>query len=416
MSQSVPLRNISVAVALGILFAIGAVMVGIVIGLLTSALLGHTFRGYWAVNAGLMHACLLALGGVFLAVRIAAADNARRGAVCGGAIFAAVWLMISAFIVSAGGRPDMTVNWWMAALGVLGLVYGALGGVACRISWPGNLTAVISWLAMAYVCADLGSLAGGANLSAVQIVARRLRGEIEGTPGISFDNGPTVVQATSIGAACGGALALAIALAASARGLSLRNLPLGRLHGGPTVTLGDALDRAAARLARAIGDACRPIWNSRWRVPLLLISLATVTAALAMTVQHAAAKRQVIAQEQREAAAALEELGAKLLHGRGGVTVVDLENSQVTDADLALLVRFPRLENLNLHQTGITSDGLVHLRPLKTLQRLGVDSDQVTEDSVEHLRCLTNLRAIYGYGQHNPYLDELRREFFWIRN
>jgi hypothetical protein len=76
------------------------------------------------------------------------------------------------------------------------------------------------------------------------------------------------------------------------------------------------------------------------------------------------------------------------------VVKVSLRNKTVTDDDLALLKRFPRLENLDLTNTGITSAGVSHLRGLTKLRMLSLWKTEIDDDGLKHLAGMTALETL----------------------
>jgi hypothetical protein len=76
---------------------------------------------------------------------------------------------------------------------------------------------------------------------------------------------------------------------------------------------------------------------------------------------------------------------------------LSLENSGLTDADMALIGRLWHLRVLNLYGTRITDAGLVHLQKMTQLQDLNLDGTRVTDSGVLGLRRLTRLEK-FGLG------------------
>jgi len=120
--------------------------------------------------------------------------------------------------------------------------------------------------------------------------------------------------------------------------------------------------------------------------------------------------------EQLQAARAIEELGGQVDFepasgvertvvawiGKslgedlsGDVTGVSLANTQVTDAGLEHVERFPRLQTLVLCGTQVTDAGLEHLRGLTQLDWLDLHSTLLTDAGLEQLRGLTHLRYLH---------------------
>jgi len=76
------------------------------------------------------------------------------------------------------------------------------------------------------------------------------------------------------------------------------------------------------------------------------------------------------------------------------VVMVDLKGKPITDRDLEELNRLPKLENLNLGKTQVTSVGMIHLASMKNLKYLSLWDTQVDDDGLRHLAGLTKLQAL----------------------
>src|SRR5271157_3041520 len=76
--------------------------------------------------------------------------------------------------------------------------------------------------------------------------------------------------------------------------------------------------------------------------------------------------------DQAKAIAEIEKLGGKVAvddkNPDKPVIDVDLMDTQVTDAGLSHLDRFPHLQSLNLYNTKVTDAGLEHVKGLAELQ------------------------------------------------
>lgn len=82
------------------------------------------------------------------------------------------------------------------------------------------------------------------------------------------------------------------------------------------------------------------------------------------------------------------------------VETVNLNGSQITDADLQYLGSLSQLQGLWLEDTQVTDAGLEHLSGLTHLQGLFLDDTQVTNAGMAHLRGLTQLRVLSLYRTH----------------
>jgi hypothetical protein len=77
------------------------------------------------------------------------------------------------------------------------------------------------------------------------------------------------------------------------------------------------------------------------------------------------------------------------------VTRVWLNDTAVSDADLACVARLRNLETLDLGWTPITDAGLAHLHGLEHLEELSLDGTKVTDKGLVHLQSLQSLRKIW---------------------
>ena len=115
--------------------------------------------------------------------------------------------------------------------------------------------------------------------------------------------------------------------------------------------------------------------------------------------------------EQKKAIAAIKKLGgqtgtSQFRHIEKGKLVVEnwpgkpvvlvyLEETKVTDADLAFLKVFPDLRHLDLTTTSITDAGLIHLKGLTKLELVSLARTKVTDAGLEHLQDLVNLKMLF---------------------
>lgn len=88
---------------------------------------------------------------------------------------------------------------------------------------------------------------------------------------------------------------------------------------------------------------------------------------------------------------------ADLVHlaGLTNLTILDLNDTQVTDAGLVHLGRLANLFELHLDGTHVTDAGLVDLKGLINLSKLNLNRTEVTDAGLVHLAELTNLRCLY---------------------
>ena len=124
------------------------------------------------------------------------------------------------------------------------------------------------------------------------------------------------------------------------------------------------------------------------------------------------AKRQVLKEiallrgDQEAAISWLEEdYRGKVYEESGKVVGIGLfrtyyGRSNVTDEWMGILVNFPRLERLNLHNAHITADGLKQLASLSSLRELTLSGTKVTDRAIEELAPLRSLQSLDLEGTH----------------
>jgi imidazolonepropionase-like amidohydrolase len=99
--------------------------------------------------------------------------------------------------------------------------------------------------------------------------------------------------------------------------------------------------------------------------------------------------------EERTAAATVENLGGKVeFNSEGEVVKIDLNNSKVTDADLAILEKFPGLQSLDLRITSVGDEGVAHVRTLRKLKFLNLFRTNLSDKGMENLRGLIDLETL----------------------
>jgi hypothetical protein len=69
------------------------------------------------------------------------------------------------------------------------------------------------------------------------------------------------------------------------------------------------------------------------------------------------------------------------------IFLVDWSESDVTDADLAILTHLPHLEHLYLSKTSISDAGLANLKSLTELKNLYLWQTKVTDAGVKQFKC-----------------------------
>jgi len=99
--------------------------------------------------------------------------------------------------------------------------------------------------------------------------------------------------------------------------------------------------------------------------------------------------------EERTAAAKVEKLGGKVeFNSEGEVVKIDLNNAKITDADLAMLDKFPGLQWLDLRITPITDEGIAHVRTMRKLRFLNLFRTNLSDKGMENLRGLIDLETL----------------------
>ncbi|MBB1283763.1 hypothetical protein HRH25_05190 [Flavisolibacter sp. BT320] len=74
-----------------------------------------------------------------------------------------------------------------------------------------------------------------------------------------------------------------------------------------------------------------------------------------------------------------------------------LNDTKLTEAELAILGQLTNLRTLSLNNTGITDAGLASLKNLRNLQLLSVVNTKVTTAGLQQLSGLSNLQSLYAY-------------------
>jgi uncharacterized membrane protein len=74
-----------------------------------------------------------------------------------------------------------------------------------------------------------------------------------------------------------------------------------------------------------------------------------------------------------------------------------LNDTKLTEAELAILGKLTNLRSLSLNNTGITDAGLASLKNLRYLQVLSVVNTKITTSGLQQLRGLSNLQSLYAY-------------------
>jgi uncharacterized membrane protein/mono/diheme cytochrome c family protein len=101
--------------------------------------------------------------------------------------------------------------------------------------------------------------------------------------------------------------------------------------------------------------------------------------------------------------AALEAIAPQILW-------LDLSGTQITDAGLGAIEKFPNLTRLHLDRTAITDAGLAHLTRLSHLEYLNLYGTKITDAGLTPLAGLASLRALYVWqtGATTQGIDRLK--------
>lgn len=94
---------------------------------------------------------------------------------------------------------------------------------------------------------------------------------------------------------------------------------------------------------------------------------------------------------------------------------------QATDAEVALVAKLPKVQQLDLHGTAVTDGGLAPVAGLTTLTHLHLNNTGVTDAGLVHLKNLQSLVYLNLYGtavtdegvKHLSGLKQLKRLFLW---
>ena len=86
------------------------------------------------------------------------------------------------------------------------------------------------------------------------------------------------------------------------------------------------------------------------------------------------------------------------LSGLTNLKYLHLDGTAVTDAGLANLAALVNLDTLSLDDTKVTDVGLAHMTKLANLEALSLEATEVTDAGLAQLRGLTKLRVVYVTG------------------
>ncbi len=77
------------------------------------------------------------------------------------------------------------------------------------------------------------------------------------------------------------------------------------------------------------------------------------------------------------------------------ISELDLSDTKITDAGMAVIGTFPRLSKLNISNTAITDTGIASLNRLVNLDWLAAHSTAVSDASLETLKSLRKLKSVF---------------------
>lgn len=110
------------------------------------------------------------------------------------------------------------------------------------------------------------------------------------------------------------------------------------------------------------------------------------------------ASEQALRESVRQSLARLRAVGATLTRGEdAGLTEVRINSRDFTDKHVALLLRLPDFEHLDLRNSGITNAALEHLGRLTALQHLNLSDTAVNGGGLRQLQPLKELQRLVLY-------------------
>ena len=136
----------------------------------------------------------------------------------------------------------------------------------------------------------------------------------------------------------------------------------------------------------------------RFWITLAALSLAVVAVGCAAKVNPKEARAEVTPKEATALAEIKQQGGTVTVADdrRPGASVigVDLETTEVTDAELDDLGGLTKLRSLNLGGTDVTDAELEHLKGWTKLQRLNLWGTKITDAGLERLEGLSGLQSL----------------------
>ena len=92
-----------------------------------------------------------------------------------------------------------------------------------------------------------------------------------------------------------------------------------------------------------------------------------------------------------------ERCGRCDLANCSNLIVLALDSTKVSDAGLAVLRKFPKLQTLSLHNTRVTDAALADITQCKNLSEIDLSLTEITDAGLAKLEALTNLQHVQVY-------------------
>ncbi|HEX2750859.1 MAG TPA: c-type cytochrome domain-containing protein [Verrucomicrobiales bacterium] len=77
------------------------------------------------------------------------------------------------------------------------------------------------------------------------------------------------------------------------------------------------------------------------------------------------------------------------------ITDLDLSDTKITDAAMAVIGTFPRLTKLNISNTGVTDAGIASIKKLTNIDYLAAHSTSISDASMDVLKGMRKLKNVY---------------------
>ncbi|NIP19484.1 MAG: hypothetical protein GWM87_15975, partial [Xanthomonadales bacterium] len=99
----------------------------------------------------------------------------------------------------------------------------------------------------------------------------------------------------------------------------------------------------------------------------------------------------------------VDALVAELEPIKANITLLDLGQTTFSEATLERIGTFLNLEQLRLHETPVTDQGILHLQNLRKLGKLNLYGTDITDAALDALRKLPSLRQVNTWGTQVSY-------------